>query len=179
MEPKESKLGASILVPSVQELVKDQHLNKTIPSRYVRDDQEPPQLITPSSQSPEVPIIDMQHLTSEDELQKLHLACKHWGFFQIINHGVDSTLLERVKKETQDFFKLPFQDKQKFWQTTDDIEGLGQAFVVSEDQKLDWADMFYMVTLPHHIRKPRLFPNLPLPFRYFTSLRMGQVVRVT
>jgi len=85
MEPKGSRLGTSLLVPSVQELAKDQHLiNNIIPSRYIRDDQEPPQLITPSSQLPEVPIIDMRHLTSEDELQKLHLACTHWGFFQVL-----------------------------------------------------------------------------------------------
>jgi len=84
---------------------------------------------------------------------------------QIINHGVDSTLLERVKKQTQDFFKLPIEEKQKFWQTSEDVEGFGQAFVVSEDQKLDWADIFFLLTLPHHIRKPHLFPNLPLPFR--------------
>ncbi|KAK1439367.1 hypothetical protein QVD17_05184 [Tagetes erecta] len=167
MEPKGSRLGASILVPSVQQLVKDQqYLNNIIPPRYIRDDQ----VITPSfsSQLPQVPIIDMQQLASQEdsvELQKLHSACKDWGFFQIINHGVDFSLLERVKKETQDFFELPIDEKHKFWQTTDDIEGFGQAFVVSEDQKLDWADMFYMLTLPRHFRKPRLFPNLPLPFR--------------
>ncbi|KAK1439366.1 hypothetical protein QVD17_05183 [Tagetes erecta] len=167
MEPKGSRLGTSLLVPSVQELAKDQHhLNNIIPSRYIRDDQ----VITPASNSqlPQVPIIDMQKLASEEdsvELQKLHLACKDWGFFQIINHGVDFSLLERVKKETQEFFKLPIEDKQKFWQTSEDVEGFGQAFVVSEDQKLDWADIFFLLTLPHHIRKPHLFPNLPLPFR--------------
>ncbi|KAI3821334.1 hypothetical protein L1987_08900 [Smallanthus sonchifolius] len=84
----------------------------------------------------------MERLASEDsvndELEKLHLACKDWGFFQIINHGVSCSLVER---------------------------GFGQAFVVSGEQKLDWADIFFLVTLPHHIRKPHLFPNLPLPFR--------------
>ncbi|KAF3956511.1 hypothetical protein CMV_018366 [Castanea mollissima] len=52
-----------------------------------------------------------------------------------------------------------------FSQQTGDIEGFGQVFVVSEEQKLDWADLFYMITLPVHLRKPHLFPKLPLPFR--------------
>nr|DAD37643.1 TPA_asm: hypothetical protein HUJ06_008284 [Nelumbo nucifera] len=46
-----------------------------------------------------------------------------------------------------------------------DLEGFGQAFVLSEDQKLDWADMFYITTLPMHLRRPNLFPKLPLPLR--------------
>lgn len=73
--------------------------------------------------------------------------------------------MDKVKEETEEFFKLPMEEKKKFWQTTDDVEGFGQAFVVSEEQKLDWADIFYLITLPHGIRKPHLFPNLPLPFR--------------
>ncbi|MCL7030521.1 hypothetical protein MKW94_014109 [Papaver nudicaule] len=56
-------------------------------------------------------------------------------------------------------------EKKKFWQVEGDLEGFGQAFVQSEDQKLDWGDMFFMQTLPRHMRKPRLFPKLPLPLR--------------
>uniref|UniRef100_A0A2N9EK32 Fe2OG dioxygenase domain-containing protein n=1 Tax=Fagus sylvatica TaxID=28930 RepID=A0A2N9EK32_FAGSY len=56
-------------------------------------------------------------------------------------------------------------EKKKFWQQSGDVEGFGQAFIVSEEQKLNWADMFFMNTLPTHFRKPHLFPKLPLPFR--------------
>ncbi|PWA37288.1 oxoglutarate/iron-dependent dioxygenase [Artemisia annua] len=167
MEPKGTDLGSSLLVPSVQELVKEP-ITK-VPLRYVRLDQDPPIISQPPYSLPEVPVIDMARLSSENsadhELEKLHLACKDWGFFQIINHEVGVSLLDKVKEETQEFFNLPMEEKKKFWQTTDDIEGFGQAFVVSEEQKLDWADMFYLVTLPHGIRKPHLLPNLPMPFR--------------
>ncbi|GMP72006.1 hypothetical protein CsSME_00030204 [Camellia sinensis var. sinensis] len=67
--------------------------------------------------------------------------------------------------ETQEFFNLPMEEKKKFWQDPGDVEGFGQAFVVSEEQKLDWADLFFLTTLPTHLRKPNLFPMLPLPFR--------------
>jgi len=36
------------------------------------------------------------------------------------------------------------------------MEGFGQLFVVSEDQKLDWNDMFYMTTLPTKSKMPDL-----------------------
>ncbi|KAD3640452.1 hypothetical protein E3N88_29675 [Mikania micrantha] len=133
MEPRGRSLGSSLLVPSVQELVKEPL--SEVPSRYVRTDQEP--MVTSCLPS-ELPVIDMERLLSHGsadyELERLHHACKDWGFFQ-----------------------------------PEDVEGFGQAFVVSEEQKLDWADMFFVVTLPRDIRKPHLFPNLPLSFRFIIS----------
>ncbi|KAL6991345.1 hypothetical protein U1Q18_009460, partial [Sarracenia purpurea var. burkii] len=91
--------------------------------------------------------------------------CKDWGFFQVVNHGVSSSLVEKVKVDVQEFFKLPLEEKKKLYQEPGDIEGYGQNFVVSENQKLDWADVLYFFTLPVHQRKPHLFPKLPLPLR--------------
>ncbi|KAL5772064.1 hypothetical protein ACOSQ2_011988 [Xanthoceras sorbifolium] len=166
MEPNLASLGGSLPVPCVQELAK-QSLSG-VPTRYVRPDQDPI-FISNTTSSPQLPFIDLSRLLSGDsmdsELEKFHYACKEWGFFQLINHGVSTSLVEKVKVEIQEFFKLPMEEKKKYWQQPGDIEGFGQAFVVSDEQKLDWADMFYMLTLPTHLRKPHLFPNLPLPLR--------------
>ncbi|KAA8519575.1 hypothetical protein F0562_013801 [Nyssa sinensis] len=177
MEPKFAKLGSSLLVPCVQELAKESL--PTVPSRYVRPHQDPP-ITSGTVTFPDVPIIDMESLICGDvmeiELKKLDSACKEWGFFQLINHGVSTSLLEKVRIEIQEFFNLPLEEKQKLWQEPGDVEGFGQAFVVSEEQKLDWGDLFFLTTLPSYLRKPRLFPNLPLPFRdtldvYATELK--------
>lgn len=87
------------------------------------------------------------------------------NLLQLVNHGVSSLLLDKLKMGIQEFFELPMEEKRKFWQGSEDVEGFGQAFVVSEDQNLDWGDMFFMVTLPKHMRKPHLFPKLPRPQR--------------
>jgi hypothetical protein len=50
-----------------------------------------------------------------------------------------------------------------------DFEGFGQLFVVSDEQKLDWGDMFTLLTLPTNLRKPHLFLKLPLPLRSHLS----------
>ena len=82
----EFKLGKSIIVPSVQELTKEPIIN--IPARYVRDDQDP-LIVSDSEESslPSVPVIDLERLDVEDytnsELERLHSACKDWGFFQV------------------------------------------------------------------------------------------------
>ncbi|XVF40231.1 hypothetical protein PTKIN_Ptkin01aG0095200 [Pterospermum kingtungense] len=162
-----AKLGTSLLVPSVQEVAKEALPLGKVPLRYQRPDQDSPSTCSPPQL--QVPVIDMLRLLSEDfmdvELEKLHNASKDWGFFQLINHGVSSSLLDKVKKGIEGLFNLPMEEKKKLWQRPDDIEGFGQAFVLSEEQKLDWGDMFFMTTLSSHLRKPYLFPNLPLPFR--------------
>ncbi len=86
MEQKLTNLGSSLPVPCVQELAKDPLT--MVPPRYVRVDQDPP-VVSNTSSLPQVPVIDMQSLLSKDlivmdtELEKLHHACKHWGFFQV------------------------------------------------------------------------------------------------
>ncbi|KAM5586420.1 protein SRG1-like [Rosa sericea] len=183
MEKKEDSsswvYGGSHLVPCVQELAKNPIT--TIPRRYLQQDyndgdaQDQLNKInsdeTRSSVQPEIPFIDFKKLLSQqesnnfDELSRLHLACKEWGFFQLVNHGVSSSLMEKMKTEIQDFFNLPIEEKKRFWQHPGDVEGFGQAFVVSEEQKLDWADIFFLTTLPVQMRKPHLFPELPTPFK--------------
>ncbi|XP_054778617.1 oxoglutarate-dependent flavonoid 7-O-demethylase 1-like isoform X1 [Prosopis cineraria] len=165
------KLGSSLPVPSVQELAKES-LSR-VPPRYVRSHHDAQQedadpFSSTVNFSLQVPIIDFSDLSPDlkaSELHKFHSACQHWGFFQVINHGVEESLVERVKNGIREFLNLPMEQKKKFWQTAEDVEGFGQGFVVSEEQKLDWADMFYMLTHPPSLRKPHLFPNLPLPFK--------------
>ncbi|KAF3449838.1 hypothetical protein FNV43_RR05917 [Rhamnella rubrinervis] len=121
---------------------------------------------------------DHQEEFMDSELKKFHIACREWGFFQLINHGVSTRLMERVKAGVEGFFNLDVEEKKKFKQKAGDIEGLGQAFVVSDEQKLDWADMFYIVTLPTHLRKPHLFPNLPIPFRDSLEAYSSQLLNI-
>ncbi|GMH05182.1 hypothetical protein Nepgr_007022 [Nepenthes gracilis] len=160
--------GGSLAVPSVKEMAKEK-MGK-VPARYVRTEvHEPPFMANDAESFPQLPFIDMVRLTSPEfmnsELRKLHEVCKEWGFFQLINHGVAISLVEDIKKEFEEFSNMSKEEKNQYRQRPGDLEGLGQLFVLSEEQKLDWADMMYMVTLPPHLRKPHLFPKLPLPFR--------------
>ncbi|KAL0407464.1 UNVERIFIED_CONTAM: protein SRG1 [Sesamum latifolium] len=164
MEPK---LGASLPVPVVQELAKEKLT--TVPPRYVRPDQHQHTILSTLSSLPQLPVIDMHKLSDkclmDSELQALHKACQEWGFFQLINHGLDGAVVENMKLEVQEFFNLPIEEKNKFKQEEGDLQGYGQAFVVSEEQKLDWGDMFFVDTSPTPRRRPHLIPKLPTAFR--------------
>ncbi|CAI8595580.1 unnamed protein product [Vicia faba] len=159
-----SKFGTSLLVPSVQELAKSPNLQ--VPQQYLHPNQDPIDVSNITSLE-QVPVIELSKLLSEDatELEKLDHACRQWGFFQLINHGVDPSLVENVKIGVQKFLSIPVEEKKKFQQTPEDMEGFGQMFVVSENQKLEWADLFFTTTLPSYARNPRIFPNIPQPLR--------------
>ncbi|XP_010448451.1 PREDICTED: protein SRG1 [Camelina sativa] len=170
----------SIIVPSVQELVKEDMIT-AVPPRYVRSSQvDKAEVAVDSDLRNQIPIIDMSLLSSLDsEIDKLDFACKEWGFFQLVNHGMDSSFLEKFKSEIQDFFNLPMEEKKKLWQKPDEIEGFGQLFVVSEEQKLDWADMFLLTMQPVRLREAHLFPKLPLPFRDTLDKYSAEVKSIT
>ncbi|KAL5774128.1 hypothetical protein ACOSP7_011685 [Xanthoceras sorbifolium] len=149
---------------SVQELIKCQKI--TVPQCYILSDQEYPKLLD-GIQSTTIPTIDMKSLVSqedkESELKKLHATCKEWGMFQLVNHGVNSTLMEKMKHEIQEFYKLPIEEKMKYKIKTGDVEGYGT--VTRSEGKLDWGDRFFMITNPTHRRKQHLLPELPSSLR--------------
>lgn len=86
-----SQLLESLPVVSVQELVKEQM--SEVPENYVCV--QPKAVVNDGEMSttilPTLPTISMKHLLSVDktlsakELEKLHLACRDWGFFQVRN----------------------------------------------------------------------------------------------
>ena len=66
----------------------------------------------------QVPIIDVAQLFHDissrgasDAIDQIAQACKTWGFFQVVNHGISSAQIEAVWQQTHDLFALPLQEK--------------------------------------------------------------------
>lgn len=58
-----------------------------------------------------VPIIDIAGITknasgkeARQAVQEIAKACRDWGFFQVVNHGVSDALIESVWQQTRAFF---------------------------------------------------------------------------
>lgn len=161
-----------------------------LPDRYVRPEINAEPVLN-NEEDGEIPVIDLSRLLhvhhKEEEIMKLGLACQEWGFFQvssftvafiqhfqvtvydallqIINHGVPEEVIERMKCEIQGFFRLPLEEKKTYAQQPGSLEGYGQAFVVSDEQKLDWGDMYFLATQPLFARNVELWPSNPPAFR--------------
>jgi len=66
----------------------------------------------------QVPIIDVAQLfhdisgnAASDAIDQIAQACKTWGFFQVINHGISSAQIETVWQQTHALFALPIEEK--------------------------------------------------------------------
>ena len=57
-----------------------------------------------------LPVIDLQCLNHDKN--KLEEACKIWGLFRLVNHGVPLTLLSQLQHQAKQLFSLPFESKQ-------------------------------------------------------------------
>ncbi|CAK9136624.1 unnamed protein product [Ilex paraguariensis] len=92
----------------------------------------------------------------------------------VVNHGVSSLRVEKLKHEIEEFYKLPVKEKYKV--KPGDVEGYGHTMIRSEDEKAHWGVRLYMITNPIHRRKPHLLPELPVSLRdtlefYFSELQ--------
>lgn len=85
---------------------------------------------------------------------------------QIVNHGVQNELMQNMRNVAYEFFKLPIKEKDKYAMLSNDIHGYGHAYVVSEDQTLDWTDTLFLLIYPNRFRKLQFWPRTPLEFKY-------------
>ncbi|KAF7032108.1 hypothetical protein CFC21_043322 [Triticum aestivum] len=191
-ETKPRNLGGSLPVPNVQDLAAradDLTLTPTLLRRYVRPQPNTADLRhdAPAGEEQEhVPIIDLGRLLGPnglaggrgEEAARLRSACEDWGFFQLVNHGIPEETLEEMKRNVMGFFALPLAEKAALAQQPGEIEGYGQAFVVSEEQTLDWADMFFLLTQPPSYRDLRLWPSNPSTFKNCLENYSEEVQRV-
>lgn len=136
----------------------------TLPERYIRDGDDRPDSMNVRAHA-HIPVIDVGELQrGEEELNKLKLACEEWGFFQVVNHGIEEELLDAMEKVAREFFMLPLEEKEKYPMAPGGIQGYGHAFVFSEEQKLDWCNMLALGVEPAFIRQPKLWPTNPPNF---------------
>lgn len=99
----------------------------------------------------EIPVIDVSALfdppqhdekVMEGLVAQVRDACLHWGFFQIVNHGIPEELLERFHGQAKQFFALPFAEKMKVARQQGQYTGYGHATVKKGDVR-PWSEGFY------------------------------------
>ncbi|KAL1358426.1 hypothetical protein HN51_003699 [Arachis hypogaea] len=56
-----------------------------------------------------VPVIDLELL--EEEKERFEDACKDWGLFRLVNHGIPLTLLKQLQEEAKEVFSMSYETK--------------------------------------------------------------------
>ncbi|MEE8370748.1 MAG: 2-oxoglutarate and iron-dependent oxygenase domain-containing protein [Sphingomonadales bacterium] len=76
----------------------------------------------------EIPVIDLSSLGNRQEARATAVgqiadACRNWGFFQVVNHGIPEHQIEKVWEVTADFFRLEMAEKRKISRSRDNAWG--------------------------------------------------------
>ncbi|GLJ41141.1 hypothetical protein SUGI_0852120 [Cryptomeria japonica] len=56
---------------------------------------------------------ELNHLLYHPELAKIREACKEWGFFQLVNHGIPIDLLQKAENGSRSLLSMPNEIKDK------------------------------------------------------------------
>ncbi|WVZ06710.1 hypothetical protein V8G54_020056 [Vigna mungo] len=90
----------------------------SIPRRYVLPPSQRPSPHLPISTT--LPIIDLstlrdQSLVSRSTINEIRIACKEIGCFQVINHGIDQSVMDEALEVSTQFFNLPSAEKMRLF----------------------------------------------------------------
>lgn len=130
----------------------------------------PPQFIWPDDEKPcpqpppllHVPPIDLNGYLSGDPLavsnatRLVNEACRKHGFFLVVNHGIDTKLINEAHKNMDFFFGKPLVEKEKAKRKVGDYCGYASSFTSRFSCNLPWKETLsfrYSAELPfsHHI----------------------------
>ncbi|MFQ6641603.1 hypothetical protein Gotur_014809 [Gossypium turneri] len=156
----------------------------TIPDRYIKPISDRPALKSEIHDHLEVPVIDLQNLFGKDPAlhqetsRRISSACRDWGFFQVVNHGVSHELMKRTRAVWRDFFELPLEVKQQYANSPSTYEGYGSRLGIEKGAILDWSDYFFLNYLPVTLRNQSKWPAQPVSCRELVAKYGAQVTKL-
>lgn len=157
---------------------------KRVPQNYVCPLPDRPNVnITEKSDGPDelnLPIIDFAELQGPRRskvLQSLAQACQTYGFFQLVNHNIDTAITSNMVDASKRFFEMPLSEREKYMSSdmTSPVR-YGTSFNQTNDGILSWRDFLKLVchplpdVLPHWPSSPPDFSETAVT--YATKTRM-------
>ncbi len=86
------------------------------------------------------PVISRARLYERETLQKLDLACREWGVFYVVDHGMESAQRDGLFTETRSFFQEPRPVKQQVRRTQNNAWGYFDEELTKNTR--DWKEIF-------------------------------------
>lgn len=145
-----------------------------IPKEYIRTQDELTTITNifdeeKKQKGPQVPTIDLNDINSNDP--KTREKCSHellkaateWGVMHLVNHGISSNLIDRVKAAGESFFNQPVEEKEKYCNDigSGKIQGYGSKLATNACGQLEWEDYFFHLAYPEEKRDLTVWPSTP------------------
>jgi isopenicillin N synthase-like dioxygenase len=158
--------------------------NQLIPTRYVKPLLERPSFNKGDQGNSNIPLIDLFDLTNGDTqakkaiMDQISIACREWGFFQVVNHGMSSHLVDEAREVWREFFHQPMELKQEYANTPKTYEGYGSRLGIQKGAILDWCDYYFLNYLPSTLKDHNKWPSQPPLLRNVTEEYSNEIVRL-
>ncbi|KAF8082583.1 hypothetical protein N665_0819s0022 [Sinapis alba] len=144
----------------------------TVPDRFIKPpSQRTNETITinhqPEATAINIPVIDLSSILSgnHEDNERMSEACREFGFFQVINHGVRPELMAAAREVWRSFFHLSVEAKEAYSNSPSTYEGYGSRLGVEKGALLDWNDYYFLNFLPLVLKDLNKWPSLPSNIR--------------
>ncbi|HEY3518100.1 MAG TPA: 2OG-Fe(II) oxygenase family protein [Gammaproteobacteria bacterium] len=87
-----------------------------------------------------LPVIDVSDLRRAATQRAIDAACRDWGFFQVVGHGVSEHTLAALRREMRAFFALPLSAKHAIARTADNPWGFYDRELTKHTR--DWKQVY-------------------------------------
>lgn len=87
-----------------------------------------------------LPVIDIRDLHGEITRRSIDSACRDWGFFQIVGHGIDDRAITTLRQAMRAFFALPVAAKHAIVRTAENPWGFYDRELTKNTR--DWKEIY-------------------------------------
>ncbi|CAN4117160.1 unnamed protein product [Withania somnifera] len=169
---------------------------QNVPRKYIFPISERPNIYNTINGKPQgvskghnlikLPIIDFAQLHGPNRAQVLDSlsdACENYGFFQLVNHGIQEEVIRSMVDVGGRFFDLPLVEREKYM-TTDMTTPVryGTSFNQTNDGVFSWRDFLKLVcdplpdVLPHWPSSPNDFREMAVAYSKETRILFIKLV---
>ncbi|EYU36787.1 hypothetical protein ABFS82_14G300000 [Erythranthe guttata] len=154
----------------------------SLDEKFIRDENERPK-VAYNQFSDEIPVISLAGIEESGEeraeiCRKIVAACEGWGIFQVVDHGVDSDVIDDMTRLAREFFAFPAEEKLRF----DMSGGKKGGFIVSSHLQgevvQDWREIVTYFSYPIQARDYSRWPDKPESWRAVTETYSEQLMKL-
>lgn len=127
----------------IEKLMSNGFNNLQVQDKYILPPHERPQM-SEVSYSQSIPVVDLQELDGPNRtwvVQQIKRACEEDGFFQIVNHGVQETVMKNMMGVAKTFFEMPVEDRACLYsENPKQSVRVSTSFNISKEKVQHWRD---------------------------------------
>ncbi|XP_062205367.1 probable 2-oxoglutarate-dependent dioxygenase SLC1 [Phragmites australis] len=145
-----------------------------LPDRYVLPASDRPGAGGGLCSRAKLPVVNLARLRDPSEraavLETLDAACRDYGFFQVVDHGVEREVIGGMLDVARRFFELPLAERERYmssdvWATV----RYGTSFNQAKDTVLCWRDFLKLLSCQPLCAVVSSWPDTPNDLREVAS----------